>query len=348
MLIHPINQKRRDLNALQLSSITAFREDPEISYEEIQCCPLCNASDFSDIAEYDQFGIECKTVTCNSCSLMFSKNQLTEKATVIFYERYYRKIYEGVERASFDHGYYKKLYNGWVSSVPKFTTKHSLVAEIGCGGGWNLLPFSRQGIPHWGFDYDSDMVEFGKNKYGLNLFVGGLPEAKASGVNFDYIILSQVVEHLKDPVRFLTELRQCLKKRGLICITVPSLDYMHYFGGNSTHFDLEMNLQSAHNYVFSEFTLTALLRAAGYEPVLVLGGYALARPSKSNEVCPQAHERSPITNNLVRIIQWTPLKYSIKRFMPSFIYDNVFARAFYFRRPMTTLKYFLITKLGVI
>ena len=218
------NQKLIVLNKIQTDAIQAFNSDPQIKFDEVECCKLCGSNDFFMVANSDQFGIHLDTRCCNACGLVFSKNQLTSNATKIFYDKYYRKIYEGVHGASLEHDFYRKLFSGWVSRVPAFVKSDYFVVEIGCGGGWNLLPFHQKNIRHQGFDYDSDMIAYGKVKYGLNLYEGGLEEAITVLDKVDYLILSQVVEHLKNPLLFLRTLRDVFSDKGLLCITVPSID----------------------------------------------------------------------------------------------------------------------------
>jgi len=245
------------------------------------------------------------------------------------------------------HQFYQKLYDGWVSKVPKFIKKNSYVVEFGCGGGWNLLPFLRKGIKHAGYDYDSKMIDYGKKKYGLNLFYGGLEEVTSNCKSVDYFILSQVVEHLSDPVYFLNKIRSCFSHNGLICITVPSLNYMEYFGGNSTHFDIELNLQNAHNFTFDECTLNALLCKAGYEPILILGGYAIARAFPENiSKLNKTKTKCIDFKSLVKIKKSTKLKYLINKKIPKLLYNFFMLRSFYFFNPVKSLRYLIINRLG--
>jgi 2-polyprenyl-3-methyl-5-hydroxy-6-metoxy-1,4-benzoquinol methylase len=351
MLIHGNSQIFRTLNAIQNKSIREFCADPAIEYEEICCCHLCGGNNFEDITDKDQYGIYCHTVCCITCGLIFSKNQLTESATECFYDKYYRKIYEGVDGPTLLHGYYKKLYEGWVPRVPAFIKKTAFVVEIGCGGGWNLLPFHKVGIKHVGYDFDSSMIAYGHENYGLNLHVGGINDLVSDCRQVDYLIVSQVLEHLKNPLKYLVDLRKIFDRDGLICVTVPSLDFMKYFGGNSTHFDLSLNLQNAHNFTFSERTLGAILVEAGYEPMLILGGYALARANPRHQLINKKYHHASTAQDIVstvrKIIKYSDAKYKIQSAVPKFFYNSILYRLFYISRPIRTVKFFLINKLGI-
>ena len=345
MLINPNTQLVRSLNPLQLNAINNFNVDSSLKYEHLHNCPLCKSPHRDQIASKDQFGIYVATVLCSNCGLLYSADQLSEESTERFYDQYYRRIYEGVKQASLEHPYYKKLYAGWVQRVPSFINSSHLVVEIGCGGGWNLLPYHTRGIRHFGFDYDSDMVQYGNKNYGLNLHVGGLNEALATVSSADYLILSQVLEHLKDPVTFLTSLRSIFADKGLICITVPSIDYMKYLGGNSTHFDIELCLQNAHNFTFSEYTLNRLLLSSGYQPILVLGGYVLARanpdwinPRTINTLSHSSSLPIPTIKDISSIQSLKLFKYRLQKYAPRLVW-NIASRLFYLSRPLKTTYY---------
>ena len=269
----------RALNGLQQAEVERFVCDERMRYVSVDHCALCGGHDFVVVAERDQFGIPLETACCKGCGLVFSLNQLSESSSAIFYSEYYRRIYEGVEQATLDHGYYRRLYGGAVPAVPSFFDASQLVLEIGCGGGWNLLPYKQKGLSHVGFDYDANMIDFGRAGYGLNIFRGGLQEAVAQGVRANYVILSHVLEHVSDPVEFLIALRKVMAPGAVLRITVPCLDYLRFFGGSGTGYEFASNLQNAHNYFFSERTLWMTVRKAGYSVIVGVGGFCLAQKS---------------------------------------------------------------------
>jgi SAM-dependent methyltransferase len=270
------------LNELQRRSIAAFLSDSRITYSTVEHCLLCENSDFEIIANKDKYGIPLETAICNHCGLIFSQQQLSEDSAKIFYGEYYRKIYEGVPEPTLDHGYYKHLYTGkMVPKVPRFIGQDSTVLELGCGGGWNLLPFLKKGVRHVGYDYDGYMIKFGRERYGLSLREGGLETAQVDQIRADFVIISHVLEHINDPITFMRGVSAVLKEGGLVRITVPCLDCLGYFGGSGIGYRLGMALQNAHTYTFSEKTLHELLLIAGFDPVVLVRGFCLARTSRN-------------------------------------------------------------------
>jgi SAM-dependent methyltransferase len=323
-----------ELSEFQRQSIAAFLSDNRITYSIVEHCLLCNNSEFDIIAEKDQYGIPLETAICNHCGLIFSRQQFSEDSAKVFYDEYYRRIYEGVPRPTLEHGFYRRLYAGkMVPKVPRFIRQDSTVLELGCGGGWNLLHFMKQGIRHFGYDYDGYMVKFGREQYGLNLREGGLEEARADRTLADFVIISHVLEHISDPITFMKGVSTILREGGLVRITVPCLDCLGYFGGSGIGYRLGMALQNAHSYTFSEKTLRELLLIAGFEPVVLVRGFCLARTSqKKVEFVSLRKNRAEDTMRLLEsseryfkaknwIYEFTP-----KKIRKTLHYLNLFAR----------------------
>jgi ubiquinone/menaquinone biosynthesis C-methylase UbiE len=90
--------------------------------------------------------------------------------------------------------------------------------------------------------------------------------------SFDFILLSEVIEHMEvDPMYMLSEMNRVLKTGGTLLVTTPNCAstwaihkilkgfdpyfYMHYHSGR---------LRYRHNYEYSIHSLTAVLKAAGF------------------------------------------------------------------------------------
>ena len=148
----------------------------KIDFEEVSC--LCGSSSFSLLGKYDRHGIVNHTVICTVCGLIQTNPKMTEKSLDWFYgSDFYDKLYgriggrdpkefilaEGKRRPIKRHDYIK-------NTLPY--DKIGSVLEIGCGGGWNLLPVLKYGKKVSGYDYAKTFVEAGR-ALGFNLNLGG-------------------------------------------------------------------------------------------------------------------------------------------------------------------------------
>lgn len=261
------------LNDLQEQYIVTFLNDKRIKYNVITECPLCSHSNFIVIAEKDRYGIPLETSLCEKCGLIFILNQMDQESTKIFYSEYYRKIYEGIPRPTEER--WGSSYNV-KGGVPRFLKQGATVVEIGAGGGWNLLRFKNLGFNHYGFDYDDKLVNYGKKQYGLNLMIGSIDEAIDMGIKADYCILSHVLEHIKDPIHFLSKCRNIMKDKSILKVTVPNAD-MLIIGGGGTGYDLLGTLQNAHNVLFDGLTLKYAALKSGFGIYACTGEYIILR-----------------------------------------------------------------------
>lgn len=106
-----------------------------------------------------------------------------------------------------------------------FGNKNLKILEIGCGKGYFLNLARSNGFEGWGIDINKRAIEFAKEKlklinvypYFIEEFAKEFPEEK-----FDLICFYHVIEHLKDPLRFLTLLKNALRDDGYIAFSFPN------------------------------------------------------------------------------------------------------------------------------
>jgi len=149
--------------------------------------------------------------------------------------------------------------------------EHSSVLDVGCATG-ALLAFLRdRGWRVTGVEI-SPCAEYALKTRNLDVRNLPLEESKFSSGSFDAVLASHLIEHLNDPLSFLTETYRVLKNGGRVFITTPNISgfQARLYGGRwrSAIFD--------HLYLFSVRTLTKLLKSAGFkiEKVSTWGGLA--------------------------------------------------------------------------
>ena len=104
------------------------------------------------------------------------------------------------------------------------------VLDCGCGEGFFLKMFgeiSRARV--CGTDADMSLLERARREtstYGnVEVNCGDIYGLPYQGGFFDKIILSEVLEHVPDDGRALTEVKRVLKPGGLLFVTVPNANY---------------------------------------------------------------------------------------------------------------------------
>ena len=100
------------------------------------------------------------------------------------------------------------------------------ILDIGCGGGLLCEPMARLGAKVVGVDAAERNIPVAKahaNRSNLSIDykVGTAEGLVESGSKFDVVLNMEVVEHVADPLSYLTSCRQLLEKGGLmICSTI--------------------------------------------------------------------------------------------------------------------------------
>lgn len=121
------------------------------------------------------------------------------------------------------YGHAKRLR--WVES---HAHKQDTLIELGCGTGYMItLPLAKQGFSIRGFDFDEKSIEYGKNIFkseGLDDSHLSSSDITSLNISGDIIILSEVIEHLKDDEikKLLLNIQSRLKENGRLLITVPN------------------------------------------------------------------------------------------------------------------------------
>jgi 2-polyprenyl-3-methyl-5-hydroxy-6-metoxy-1,4-benzoquinol methylase len=102
------------------------------------------------------------------------------------------------------------------------------VLDFGCGTGVMITrPLARLGHDVTGIDIDAVSIRqaqrLNANPALANLrYVVGRLEAQPWEGRFDAVVASEVLEHIGDPAAFLGMLARCLKRDGLLILTVPN------------------------------------------------------------------------------------------------------------------------------
>jgi SAM-dependent methyltransferase len=235
-------------------------------YKRISIKCICGQSKDEDqikISEKDRYGIPSNFVLCKKCGIIFQNNPLSKPSLKEFYKYEYNTLYKG-KIANLD-----KLFNKALTRGKRF--KHLLkkvniidkidsVFETGCATGANLYPFYLENKVVHGFDYDENLLTYGRNK-GLNLFnIDDLENN--SKKNYDLIISSHVLEHVLDPLDFLNSQIKHLKSGKFFLLEVPGPFSFHK--NNNKIID---NLVNAHIYYFHEKFLINIASKLGLIPI---------------------------------------------------------------------------------
>lgn len=97
------------------------------------------------------------------------------------------------------------------------------ILDVGCGEGFTLkkLEDKKIGRKNEGIDYSSDAIKIGKEIYPeLSLSKGDVYDLKYDNDSFDLVVCTEVLEHLTDPAKAVSEMKRVSSK--YLIFSVPN------------------------------------------------------------------------------------------------------------------------------
>ena len=304
------------LNKLQIKmkkEIDRKIEKDIYSFERIPCC-ICGGNNFETLSEKDRYGLYVPVVICNDCGLIQTNPRMTQDSYNQFYDIEYRKLYVGKiipTEEFFKKQYYKgkKIYQ-YLENNLKINLANRKVLEVGTGAGGILQYFKEKGNEAYGCDLGSEYIEFGKKRYGLNLFNGTINNI-GTNWHFDIVIYSHVLEHIPNPISELKKLKSFIDKNSYVYIELPGVKNLK----NSYNMNFLKQIQNAHIYYFTLTTLENVLLQAGYD--LVSGNEIINSivklSSRNNENYKSDYNATTSFLRKMEFYRFLPTAYNLKR-----------------------------------
>jgi SAM-dependent methyltransferase len=140
--------------------------------------------------------------------------------------------------------------------------KAKSVLDLGCGPGWFIAYLAKHGVDVRGAEIGSAPVSILRGR-GFNVVQGSI-EAIPSDWEPSIVTLFEVLEHLPDPIGFVSQLKARFPKATFI-LSVPSPTRWIKFGGHRDLADYPPNHLTRWNYQ----SLTRLLSQSGYSSIAV-------------------------------------------------------------------------------
>jgi SAM-dependent methyltransferase len=190
----------------------------------VTACPVCGSSRLHYLFSVEDHRI----VRCHDCSLLMSNPQPSDEEL----GRIYGADYFLVENDAEGQRHVDELKQGTADHYLNLLERYGVppgarLLEIGCGRGEFLARASRIGMEVTGVEYSAHACETARRKLGGSgeIICGeitDLPEDAEE--SYDVCVLSDVIEHVRDPRRFLERVHRLLKPEGVVFIATPTLD----------------------------------------------------------------------------------------------------------------------------
>lgn len=208
-------------------------------------------------------------VQCNDCSQKFHKRILNDEWLEIYYSKWIssdaiEEYHKNVSRtARFDKAIHSIERILLIEKATRQITKNKEVKilDFGCGDGDFLEACQLFGFKCTGIEFSEARYE----RRGID-FYPSLQDAIKSTENtveFDAIVMFEVLEHLPNPRKTLTDLVKNLKKGGVFVIETPNCAHVKNI---LTVEDYRLIHPLGHINAFSPETMSRIARKVGLEP----------------------------------------------------------------------------------
>jgi 2-polyprenyl-3-methyl-5-hydroxy-6-metoxy-1,4-benzoquinol methylase len=143
--------------------------------------------------------------------------------------------------------------------------------DIGCSSGYLARRLVERGATVVGIDVDEEAVQEAR-KICEQVLIGDVEtmELPLPEGSFDLVLAGDVIEHLRDPERFLARIRPLLRPGGRLVLTTPNVANwavrLGLLAGRWRYTDRGI-LDRTHTHFFTKKTLAETLDRAGYRIV---------------------------------------------------------------------------------
>lgn len=135
-----------------------------------------------------------------------------------YFDKYERK---GAYHWDFYFNRTKLYYCSIVNTILDFAPENKKILDVGCGDGLITFLLSKKNNTVWGIDNNTTAIKLAKEKTKSKLFFKkDIYKIKYEN-EFDCVILSDIIEHLKNPSKAIENSFITLKKEGILILSTP-------------------------------------------------------------------------------------------------------------------------------
>lgn len=263
----------------------------------IPCC-VCGSRESTVLFEtvYPEYAYP-ETFTlcrCSSCGLLFNTPRLIDEEIAAMRVRNLDFL-DCPEDEEFARS--AEIYRRTVALVEKDIPQKSIL-QVSSGQGCLLAILNRLGWRTQGVESLTAMAETSRRRFGINVFGGSLAQFAADehGNGYGLVLLSDSLEQSSSPADLLALAQKMLLPGGTLAVDTPN--------GNAYNINREQHRWQGFNpfngYLFSEESLTRLLKQSGFEVKRVF--------SHSNDETRRSVFAAGAQELLRRTPLWNPLR----------------------------------------
>lgn len=203
---------------------------------------------------------------CQKCGLIFVYPQpKLSKIKKIYSQNYFKNTNSnsiGYENYHEDKPNIIKTFEKRFRNIENLYPEKGKILDLGCAMGFFLEVVENHGWKPYGVEISNYAANIAKKSFGDKIFNGTLDEVSFPDNFFDIITMWDYFEHVFNPLKELSKVRQFLKKDGLLILSTPNTDSLPH----KIFKDRWMGYKDQeHLYYFSEKNATMLLEQSGFK-----------------------------------------------------------------------------------
>ena len=213
-------------------------------------CPLCDGGPLvRRLRDFRGHGID----ACKACGVEFMNPQYSDDALQRFYAGYISLHPAGADEKHRSRPEVRRA--GKRRSLERLAThtEGRRILMVGCGDGLEIQEAKASGWQPEGYDVDAATTSAVAAREGVRVHCGDFHALPKHTGGYDAIWLDQVIEHPKDPGRYLTTCRELLRPGGVLYLGMPNLgslsnrlktlaDRLHLRGKPARHYNTRHHL----------------------------------------------------------------------------------------------------------
>ncbi len=158
--------------------------------------------------------------------------------------------------------FFNDAKNKFIAKILKKNKIKSLL-DLGCGTGKLTITLAKMGFDVHGIDISPRLIKVAKKtakkeKLNINFVVGDIRRLNLKK-KFDCIVLSEVLEHIKDDASLLKSTKKLLKKNGKLFVSVPAFQLLWN----------QRDKTLGHYRRYNKNSLSKKLKKAGYKVMMI-------------------------------------------------------------------------------
>ncbi|MEX1025228.1 MAG: class I SAM-dependent methyltransferase [Planctomycetota bacterium] len=258
--------------SLQTSSQAGFGARRSAGFDApLAACPQCGSA---SIRPFDRDAKQLTISRCSDCRLLFLDPRYSDEQLDELYANY--RSPESLTRG-FDPGRLQRKRRELAAFAA--VAPQGACLCIGCGNGMEMVVASEVGFSVEGIDIDSESAQRVGELYGFKTYGGDLLTTQFESAPYQAVVFDQVLEHLKEPRRYLERVFELLTPGGVAYVGVPNIGSVSArFKTLTGKLGLKPKARRGRHYdtwhhinYFTPRSLTFGLEATGFELVQLSG-----------------------------------------------------------------------------